>query len=126
MILGLGIDIVEVNRIRQANERSGFSQRILTERERFHAESRHDPTAYLAKRFAAKEAVAKALGVGIGKQVSFQDVEVLNLDSGQPVAELFGNARVHAEQLGVTRIHISISDTEQHAIAQVILEGEGG
>ncbi len=123
MIIGTGIDLVEIERIRDVLLRQpAFRDRILTRSERAAADSRFDATAYLASRFAAKEAVAKSLGSGIGQGISFQQIEVLNREDGEPYVRLTGTAKEKADSKGVNSVHISISDTDSHAIAQVILE----
>ena len=123
LVCGIGVDLVEVARISRVVERHGerFLRRIYTplEMEKVHG-SREQ---YLAARFAAKEAVFKALGTGWGGGVRWVDVEVDNLPSGQPVLALQGLAQARAEALGVKRSHLTISHTAGHAMAQVILEG---
>jgi len=125
LICGIGVDIVEVHRVARVAERHGdrFLRRIYTplEMERVHG-NRHQ---YLAARFAAKEAAFKALGTGWGGGVRWVEVEIDNLSSGQPVLFLHGTARARAEQLGADRLHITISHTEEYAMAQVVLEGTG-
>ena len=83
----------------------------------------HQPGHFLAKRFAAKEAVAKALGTGMRAGVHFVQINVSSKRSGAPVVELSGAAKSRADNLGVERVHISISDEREHAIAFVVLEG---
>jgi len=115
MIYGIGIDLVELNRIEQTLERQPrFAGRILTqaEQERFQSLSGHRQIEYLAGRFAAKEAFVKAFGTGVGKEVSWQDVEVLNEETGRPIMSGPFN--------GV--IHVSITHSEHYASAQVLLE----
>ena len=123
MIAGIGTDIASVARIAKAWERSGerFARRILTEKEYQVFEGRNHSAAYLASRFAAKEAASKALGTGIGK-VSFQDMEVSNLESGAPVLTFTGAALELQQQRGIARVHISLSDEAEYAQAFVILE----
>ena len=123
-IVGMGTDLIAVERIAQALARNGrrFSARILTESERSAMQQVANPQFYLAKRFAAKEAAAKALGTGIADGVSFQDFEVVNRDSGQPELKLSGRAAEIATKLGATRTWLSLSDEKRYAIATVILE----
>ncbi len=123
MIAGIGTDIVKIDRIRKALDRSGdrFARRILTDSEWDIFESAGLKAAWLAKRFAAKEAAAKALGTGIGK-VSFQDLEVSNNDAGAPHLIFLGNALLLQEQRGITGIHLSLSDEVDFAVAFVVLE----
>ncbi len=124
MIVGIGIDAVEVRRIARALERHpGFARRVFTPRECDAAARRGaGATAYLAKRWAAKEAVSKALGVGFSG-FSYTDIEVVNLPSGAPTIRVGGELASWASQLGVLRWHLSLSDTRELAFAQVVCEG---
>lgn len=126
-IVGMGTDLIAVERIAQALERNGrrFSARILTESERVAMLEVANPHFYLAKRFAAKEAAAKALGTGIADGVSFQNFEITNRDSGQPELKLSGRAAEVAKKLGVQTTWLSLSDEKRYAVATVILEAEG-
>ncbi|WP_438864260.1 holo-ACP synthase [Neptunicella sp.] len=122
-VVGLGTDIVEIARIEKQLEKSDrLAQRVLTEDEYALFKQHLFPARYLAKRFAAKEAMVKAIGIGIGNGVSFQDVEVLNQDSGQPFLTLSGKVLEVCQQLGVTSTHISISDEQHYALATVVLD----
>ena len=123
MIRGIGIDIIEVERVRSVAERHGdrFLRRIYTQTE---IDSIHGTREqYLAARFAAKEAAFKALGTGWSRGVRWVDVEIDNLPSGQPTLTLSGEALSRARELGAERFHISISHTAEYAAAQVVLEG---
>lgn len=126
MILGLGVDIVELDRMRRLHER--FSQRLagrlLAPGE--HAQYAHaaDPVRLLAKRFAIKEAAAKALGTGLGQGVRFPDLETTHRASGSPELRLHGRARTIADQLGAARTHVSVSDERANVVAVVILESD--
>ncbi len=122
MIVGLGIDIIEVERVRGVLERHGdrFLRRIYTPREAETVRGNRDQ--YLAARFAAKEAAFKALGTGWNRGVRWVDVEVENLSSGQPIVHLSGGALERARELGATHSHISITHTADYAAAQVVLE----
>lgn len=124
MIVGIGTDIVSIARISKALERSGenFARRILTEDELAVFQARKNAVAYLATRFAGKEAAAKALGTGIG-QVSFQDLEIRSLKTGAPQLVFYGEALRLQRERGITRLHISLSDEREFAQAFVILEG---
>lgn len=124
MIVGIGTDIVAIARIQKALERNGeaFARRILTESELAVFQARKSAIIYLASRFAAKEAAAKALGTGIGK-VSFQDLEIRSLKTGAPQLVFYGEALRLQRALGITRLHISLSDEREYAQAFVILEG---
>ncbi len=125
MILGLGIDSAEVERIRRAGERHGqrFLQRVFTPAEMAYVERKANRWERYAARFAAKEAAMKAIGTGLRRRVRWRDFEVLNLPSGQPSLKLHGEAARIAAQLGVTRISLSLTHTSQSALAVVILEG---
>ena len=119
MIIGIGVDIVDVNRIARLLDRFGyrFLRKILVERE-FKAElSERRLAAYLAKQFAAKEAVSKALGTGMRAGVGFRSIKVLRDPYGKPYVELSGQAAEQAEKLGACFIHISLSDERDFAIA---------
>lgn len=118
MSLHTGVDMVEVRRLREAIERHGdrFLKRIYTPRE---LEQLSGNLASLAARFAAKEAVAKALGTGIG-DLSWLEVEILRGERKEPVLQLHGAALVLAEKHGITRWSLSISHTQEHAIAFVV------
>ncbi len=124
MIVGLGTDIAEIERIEKALNRSGdaFAQRILTENELQVFIQLKQKGRYLAKRFAAKEAASKALGTGIAHGVSFQDFEISNDDNGKPVLTLSGKALQIAQASAVQNWHITISDERHYAVATVILE----
>ncbi len=123
MILGLGTDLVSVARIEAvASRQPRFPARILTphELECYAGSSR--PPAYLAKRFAAKEAIAKALGRGIGIAISWQDMEIRNDRHGKPQVRLSGGAMQVLGQLGGQRCHLSISDEGDIALAFAIVD----
>lgn len=118
MIKGIGIDIIEIERIRYSTERNGrFSERILTQRENAYYESlasNRRKLEFLAGRFAAKEAFAKATGRGIG-ELSFRDIEVLTDENGAPW--------VKVEGFSDSNILISITHSRDYAVAQVVIEG---
>ena|SRR6185436_14647336 len=125
MILGTGIDIIEVERIRLSYERFGerFLNRILTPAEIAYCLGHRKPAAFLAARFAAKEAISKAFGTGIGQHLGWQDLEVARKASGEPYVVLHGPALRLLEQRAARLVHLSLSHTEQHAAAVAILEG---
>lgn len=125
MIIGTGIDITEIARMANLLDRHGDTiwNRILAPEEREMFDSPKRRVEYLAGRWAAKEAASKALGTGIGK-VSLQDLVITKNELGAPRLTLRGYAAERAAALGATRTHISISHSEQFAIAQVILEGD--
>ncbi len=124
MIIGIGIDIVDTNRIVRSLEKWGdrFQKKILHEDEMREHETTSIAAAYLSRQFAAKEAVSKALGTGMKAGVHFADIRVLRKKGGAPYVELSGNAAERAEKLGINNIHISISDEANYAIAYAIAE----
>jgi len=119
-VIGIGTDLVDLDRFRQALERTpGLVPRLFCADEQAYAERRHDPTERYAARFAAKEAVMKALGVGLGA-CEFTDIEVVrDDDSGAPTLALHGRAAELAAEAGVSRwlLTLTHSDTTAHAIA---------
>lgn len=122
-IVGLGTDIVQIGRIAASYERSdALMRRILTPYEQALCLQSRFSARYLAKRFCAKEAAAKALGTGIAAGIGFQDMEIRNNQRGKPELIFMGAAKLLAEQLGVTAIHLSLSDEREYAVATVILE----
>jgi holo-[acyl-carrier protein] synthase len=126
LIYGVGNDVVEIGRIEKALERFGerFALRILCESELRRFSGHRKPAAYLAKRFAAKEAFTKALGTGIRAPANWHGVWVKNLPSGKPVLEYSVALRSLLEKRGVTGAHLSLSDEREMAFATVILECE--
>ncbi len=124
MIYGIGTDIVEIARVERALARHGerFALRILCGPELLRFRAHRRPVAYLAKRFAAKEAFTKALGTGIRAPANWHGVWVVNLRSGQPALEFSAALAVLLEQRGVSRAHVSLSDERDFASATVILE----
>ena len=125
MIVGTGVDIAEVARIRDAVSRFGerFLKRVFTPEEVRYCTSKANTEERLAARFAAKEAAMKAIGTGLRHGVTWQDVEVVRHLGGRPGLRLSGKAQEFAAALGCQRIHLSLSHTEDQAIAHVILEG---
>lgn len=121
-IFGIGIDVVEVERISTAIERHGepFLAKIFTASERAYCESRKNPAMHYAARFAAKEAVAKALGTGIGGNAGLHDLEVIHDDAGAPKLRLSGAAETFAKQHGITGIQISLTHARDYAAANAI------
>jgi holo-[acyl-carrier protein] synthase len=124
MIVGTGIDIAEVDRIGQSIERFGdrFLHRIYTAAEIRYCDSKANRVERYAGRFAAKEAAMKALGTGWNHGVRWRDCEVTRMPGGRPTMNFHGKAGEFAARLGVKNIALSISHTEEQAIAQVILE----
>ncbi|MBX4258691.1 holo-ACP synthase [Clostridium estertheticum] len=124
MILGVGTDIVEIRRIKHAMESNNkFLEKIFTSSELEYLKSRNLRAEYVAGRFAAKEAVAKALGTGF-RGFDFKDIEVDRTTLGKPVVILKGKAKLIAKKEGLYNIHLSISHGEESAIAYAILEVE--
>ncbi len=125
MILGVGIDIVEVARVREALARLGepFARRILTEPEIAYCLAHRDPAPSLAARFAAKEAISKAFGTGIGAQLGWHDMEIRRKESGEPFVVLHGKGSELFAARQAQRLLISLSHTENYAAATAILEG---
>lgn len=123
-IVGLGTDIVEIERIKKALARSGeaFAERILTPSELVILKTTQRPERFLSKRFAAKEAASKALGTGIAHGVSFQHFSIINDTNGKPELILSGRAKEFATLANVNSIHLSLSDERYYAMATVILE----
>ncbi|MEJ7623980.1 MAG: holo-ACP synthase [Pyrinomonadaceae bacterium] len=124
MILGTGIDIVEVYRIKQTIARTPrFAERVFTDAERAYCEARGVAAAQsYAGRFAAKEAFLKALGTGWRGKITWHDVEVVASQGGSPTLNITGEAFQIVKERGAERIHVAISHTAKYAVAQVILE----
>jgi holo-[acyl-carrier protein] synthase len=121
-VSGIGVDAVDVDRFRALLERRpGVVDRLFTTSEYAYASGSRDPAPRLAVRFAAKEAVLKALGVGIGA-ADFREVEVRRGESGAPRLELAGRAAALAAERGVARWHVSLTHTDTVAVASVIAE----
>lgn len=124
-VVGVGVDVVEVSRVRRAVQRWGraFLARVYTPEELARASGRQAP-ARLAARFAAKEAVMKALGCGWDR-VGFREIEITSDPSGRPRARLYGRAASVAEQRGVAAVHVSLSHGREYAAAVAVAEGRG-
>lgn len=121
MVVGTGIDVIEVDRIRRAAAQQAFMDRIFTKNEcDYYAKCNHDPQT-LAGTFAAKEAAAKALAAGFNG-ISWQDIEILRDESGKPYVKLWNAAKERMDSLGGSTMHVSISHIKTLAIAQAILE----
>lgn len=120
-VKGLGTDIVEIARVASSLEQSArLAKRVLTPVELHIFENHFEPARYLAKRWAAKEAAAKALGTGIGRGISFQHFEITNDELGAPNLTLSNQAEELAKSKGIEHIHVSISDEVNYAMATVI------
>lgn len=124
MILGIGVDIIEVGRIRDAHARFGdrFVRRILQEREIAYCLGYTDPGPFLAARFAAKEAISKAFGTGIGAELGWTDIEVAKHATGAPHVILHGAGLELFQRRAARVLHLSLSHTEHYAVAQAVLE----
>ena len=127
MILGIGTDLCEIKRIEQALERWGerFARRVLVESEIAVFRRRKKSAAYLAKRFAAKEAFSKALGTGIHFPVNWHNVWVVNDRAGKPMLEFSKPLAELLDRRGIEKVHVSLTDEIGMACAFVIAEGEG-
>lgn len=121
-ILGIGIDIVEIARLDRSIQRNGqaFLDRCFLKSEQTYCNSHKAPARSYAARFAAKEAVAKALGTGFGSQLTWQDVEVRRKATGEPFIVLHGTGADTAKRLGVSEILISLSHSEHYAVANAV------
>ena len=124
MILGTGIDIIEVQRVEGAHQKFGdrFVQRILLPSEMDYCLSHKSPGPFLAARFAGKEAVSKAFGTGIGGRLGWQDIEICRKESGEPYVVLHDKGKILLDNRGGRLVHLSLSHTERHATAVAILE----
>ncbi|MCK9503056.1 MAG: holo-ACP synthase [Porticoccaceae bacterium] len=122
MILGIGTDMVRISRIESsiAKNADALAKRVLTPAEFEIFTSSAAPAAYLAKRFAVKEAASKAFGTGIGK-ISWQELEVVNNEAGAPVLHCFGQAKIMLAAMGAGRIDVSIADEADLALAFVVI-----
>lgn len=123
-VLGIGVDLVECARIQHSLDRFGerFLHRVFTEGEIAYAQSMKFPARHLAARFAAKEALSKAFGTGIGKAMSWKDIDVHKKSSGEPFVVLEGGAKKLATDRGVANVWITLSHTDNHAMAMIVLE----
>ncbi len=124
MIVGVGVDIAETERFENLYSRYGMriAQRILTESEQVEFGRRNNPASYLATRFAAKEAAAKALGTGFGCGVGYKSIEIKNNNQGKPVLKFINSALELARQKQVENVFVSLSDEKHYVVAMVILE----
>lgn len=125
-ILGVGVDLVDIQRVVDAVNSwgAGFTRRVFRPAERAYCESKVSPGRHYAARFAVKEAVSKALGTGIGARVGWRDIEVVrNPDTGAPSVRLYGAARAWARQCGADRILVSLSHAHGSAMAQAVVVG---
>jgi holo-[acyl-carrier protein] synthase len=126
LIYGIGIDIVKISRIKDAIDRWGerFLDRLFTDCEKEYCQDREDAAARYALRFAAKEALSKALGAGMRRGVHGQQIEVINDSSGKPSFRLYGQAKAVCEEIEIRDSFLSLSDDGGYAVAMVVLETE--
>src|ERR1043165_4040900 len=124
-VFGIGVDLVECARIEHSLERFGerFLHRVFTPGEIEYSQSMKFPARNLAAGFAAKEAVSKAFGTGIGKSMGWKDIDVRRKESGEPYVVLEGGAKNLAEERRVSKVLITLSHTEHHAMAVIVIEG---
>jgi len=124
MILGTGIDVIDFAKLDNAISSHGdrFLKRVFTEKEMEYCQSKAKPVQHYAGRFAAKEAVMKALHTGWSEGVGWKDVEVFLYDNGRPTVKLTGGAKARAEVMGTKSFHLSISHSGEYAIASAIAE----
>src|SRR3954467_8737500 len=124
-ISGIGGDLVECSRIQHSLDRFGdrFLRRVFTDGEIEYSMAMKFPARHLAARFAGKEAVSKAFGTGIGKAMGWRNIDIQKKESGEPFLVFSGSAQAYAAQRGVTSALITLSHTEHHAVACVVLEG---
>ena len=127
MLIGLGIDVIQNERIEKSLERFGnrFISRIFTESETAYCQAAAKPAIHFAARFAAKEAAFKALGTGWAKGIRWRDVDVHRLPSGQPELHLHGEALKRAKSLGASRFFVSLTHDQTVSAAVVVLESAG-
>ena len=124
-VLGTGIDIVETGRIRDSLEKFGerFVNRCFLPGEIAYCRGMKFPELHFAARFAAKEAISKAFGTGIGKQLGWRDMEICRRASGEPFVKLHGKGAELARQSGVTEVFVSLSHCKDYAAAQAVIVG---
>ena len=125
-VLGIGVDLVECARIQRSVDRFGdrFLHRVFTEGEIEYSMSMKFHARHLAARFAAKEAVSKAFGTGIGKAMGWRNIDIRKKPSGEPYLVFSGPAQELATQRGVTSAFVTLSHTEHYAVACIVLDGQ--
>jgi len=124
MIVGIGVDLVSIDRLSESLENEAFRQRVFLPEEIVDCERFSNSAERYAGKFAAKEALMKALGAGIRQAVGFQQIEVHTAENGAPSVRVSGKAGDQLKTLGAVRIHVSISHTAGMAVAVVVLEGK--
>jgi holo-[acyl-carrier protein] synthase len=123
-IFGIGTDIIEINRIKKLlNKNNQFKKKIFSTKEIKRCESSPNVSASYSKRFAAKEAFSKALGTGVRKGISFNEISINNKKNGAPFIELLGNTKIITKNITKkrTKIYLSLSDEKKYAIAMVVI-----
>jgi holo-[acyl-carrier protein] synthase len=125
-IIGIGVDVIEIDRIRGSLERHGarFLRRIFTDGEQQYCGRMKHPAQFYAARFAAKEAVSKAFGTGIGASLGWLDIEVRRKPSGEPFVVLHGEGTKLAQRLGIREVLLSLSHSEHYAVANAVAVGD--
>jgi holo-[acyl-carrier protein] synthase len=118
-MVGIGTDLVKIARIQSLFERFGhkFVGRILSYVEQVLFQEQHQSVHFLAKRFAGKEAVAKALGCGIGARLAFTEISIINEKNGKPIVKLLGKAELLVQEMNISEVMISLSDERDYAMA---------
>ena len=124
MIIGIGVDVVEIARVERLHEKYGerFAERVLTDAEMQEYRRRKNSSSYLALRFAAKEAVAKACGTGIGAELGFHSVRIDNDALGKPELHFLEAASALVERLQIRNAFVSLSDEKHYVVAMAVLE----
>ena len=124
MIFGTGIDIIEIDRIKNSIQKYSdrFKKKIFTQKEIDYCHSQADPAKHFAARFTVKEAVLKCFGTGMTGGILWKDIEIDKLNSGQPIINLHGNGKKLFNQLKLKHIHVSITHDKTYAAAQAIAE----
>lgn len=124
LLLGIGTDLIEVERIERLMEKRGgrFKAKLFTEEEIRYSEAQARPAVHLAARFAAKEAFSKALGTGIAQGVQWRDIGVVHRPGGQPALEIGGPTRAILDARGGGTVHLTLAHTTTHALATVVIE----
>jgi len=124
MIIGTGLDIIEIKRIKNSIEKYSpkFEKRVFTSNEINYCKSQGNPAKHYAARFAVKEAVSKCLGTGITGTLGFRDMEIIHEETGKPVLKMIGKGKELFQRLKLKSIHITISHDRTHAIAHAIAE----
>jgi holo-[acyl-carrier protein] synthase len=122
MIIGIGVDTVDVERIEKKRTNESFLKIAFTENEILYCKDKANAAEHFAVRFAAKEAFLKALGTGLIGDLDFRQIEIINNVDGKPIFHLYSTALEKANEIGATKYHLSLSHEKKHAIAFVILE----